>query len=113
MIAMDICMDAGNFQFLSVLRDLANGGTSSYYIRDKKTGEIFRQKIILPDYKGKDFYIDPRFHNYYEKGYHFELDLYELKEADRANKLSGKLKELVAALNEDEDNNVFILVDFK
>jgi hypothetical protein len=46
------------------------------------------------------------FQNYYEKGYHLELDLMELKEAYRENKLSGKLKELVATFNENEDNNV-------
>ena len=114
-IAMDICMDAGRFQFMSVIPYKTDGRTSpaKYYMRGKKTGEIFRQKIILPDYKEKDFYFNPRFPNYYEKAYHFELDLYELKEAYRENKLSGKLKELVATLNEDEDNNVFVLIDFK
>ena len=57
MLAMDICMDAGKFQFLSVIHYLANGLTSpTYYTRDKKTGERFRQKIILPDYKGKGVY---------------------------------------------------------
>ena len=116
MIAMDICMDVGIFQFLSVYPYLVNGDISpsvKYYMRDKKTGEIFRQQIILPDYKGKEFYINPRLPNYYAKEYHFELDLIELKEAYRENKLSGKLKELVATLNEDEDNNVFMLVNFK
>ena len=54
-----------------------------------------------------------RFQNYYEKRYHFELDIIELKEAYRENKLSGKLKELAATLNEEEDNNVYIFVDFK
>jgi hypothetical protein len=112
---MDICMDAGRFQFMSVIHYLTNGNTSppAYYTMDKKTGEIFRQKIILPDYKGKDFYINPSFANYYEKEYHFELDLIELKQAERENRLSGKLKELVATLNENEDNNVFMLVSFK
>ena len=115
LIAMDICMDAGKFQFISVIRYTANGGTQSagYYMRHKKTGEIFRQKITLSDYKGKNFYVDPRFLKYYEKSYHFELDLIELKDADRENRLSGKLKELVDTLNEYDDNNVFVLVDFK
>jgi hypothetical protein len=113
-IAMDICMDAGRFQVMSVIPYLANKTSSArYYMRDKKTGEIFRQKIILPDYKGKDFYFDPRRTGYYEKAYHFELDLIELKEAYRENRLSGKLKELVATLNKDGDNNVFMPVDFK
>jgi len=114
MLVMDICMDAGKYQFMSIINYLANGETSpTYYMREKKTGEIFRQKIILPDYEEKTFYINPRFPNYYEKGYHFELDITELAEAYRENKLSGKLKELVATLNEEEDNNVFVFVDFK
>ena len=113
-LAMDICMDAGKYLFLSVIRYATNGNTSpTYYAMDKKTSEIFRQKIILPEYKGKDFYINPRFPNYYEKEYHFELDLIELKQANRDNRLSGKLKELVDTLNEDEDNNVFVMVRFK
>ena len=114
MIVMDICKDVGSFQFMSVIPYLADGGTSPprYYMRDKKTGEIFRQKIILPDYEGKDFYIGPGLLSN-EKGYYFELDLYELKEAYRENRLSGKLKELVSTLNENEDNNVFVLIDFK
>ena len=112
---MDICMDAGKFQFMSIYPYSVEGTSpeAKYYMRDKKTGEIFRQKIILPDYKGKIFYINPRLPNYYEKEYHFELDLFELKEAYRENKLSGKLKELVAKLNEDKDNNVFMFVEFK
>lgn len=115
MTVMDICMDAGRFQFMSVYPYLKTGSSPSpkYYMRDKKTGEIFRQKITLPDYQGKDFYINPRLSNYYEKEYHFELDFTELEEAYNANQLSGKLKELVASLSKEEDaNNVFVFVDF-
>jgi hypothetical protein len=86
---------------------------AKYYMRDKKTGEIFCRKFILPDYTGKVFYFNPRLPNYYENGYHFELDLFELKEAYQENRLSGKLKELAASLNEEEDNNIFVLVRFK
>ena len=114
-IAMDICMDAGKFQFMSIYPYSTDGKTpeAKYYMRDKKTGEIFRQKLILSDYKGKEIFINPRLPNYYENGYHFELDLLELKEAYRENKLSGKLKELAASLNEDEDNNIFVFLSFK
>ena len=85
------------------------------YIHDKQTNEIFRQKINLSDYKGKEFFITAqKTHlNGKEMLTHFELDLYELKEAYEANKLSGKLKELVATLDENKDNNVFMLVNFK
>jgi len=115
MTVMDICMDGGRFQFLSVYPYLKTGKSPSpkYYMRDKETGEIFCQKITLPDYQGKNFQINPRLSNYYEKGYHFELDFTELKEAYKENKLSGKLKALVASLlKEGDDNNVFVFVDF-
>lgn len=111
---MDICMDAGKFQFISLYPYQKTGASPSpkYYMRDKETGEIFRQKITIPDYQGKDFYINPRLSNYYEKGYHFELDFTELKEAYNENKLNGKLKELVASLIKEDANNVFVFVDF-
>lgn len=115
MTVMDICMDVGKFQFISVYSYLTGKSPlPQYYIRDKETGKIFRQKITLSDYKEKDFYINPRLSNYYEKGVHFELDFSKLEEAYNENKLSGKLKELVASrIKEKEPNNIFVLVDFR
>ena len=92
-------------------------------MRNKNTGETVFYKFILDDYKGKDFIMNRNHRDangmlsheggIYTDGYWFELDLYELKQAYSDNKLSGKLKELVSTLNEDEDNNVFMLVEFK
>lgn len=114
MITMDICMDAGRYQFFSVFPYLnGEAPSATYYMRDKKTDEISRPKIVLLDYEGKEFNFDPRLLSYYEKGYHFELDILELKEAYRENKLNGKLKELVATLSEDEENNIFMFIDFE
>lgn len=115
MTVMDICMDTGKFQFISLYSYKKTGAAPSpqYYMRNKETGEIFRQKITLPDYQGKEFFVNPRLLNYYEKEYHFELDFTKLEEAYNENRLSGKLKELVATLiNEREPNNVFVFVDF-
>ena len=114
-IAMNICMDAGGFQFISTYHYQITGSPeTNYYIRDKQTGEIFRQKMILPDdYEGKVFYIDPRYTVYSEKEYLLELNLVELKEAYKENKLSGKLKDMVSTLNEDKDNNIFMFISFK
>ena len=114
-------MDAGQYQFIKciVVRqgDVYPGRfPAKFYIRDKKTGNIFRQKLLLPDFKGKKFIINPGTQVFngsiYGNGDFFELDLIELKQAYRENMLSGKLKDLVATLNEDEDNNVFMLLDF-
>jgi len=121
------CIDRGQYQFIQVT--IMREGIfplffpAKYYLRNKKTGETVRPKFLLPDFKGKEFIMDPYRPNadgimyrdgiFYDDGYCFELDLFELKQAYRENKLSGKLKELVATLNEDEDNNVFMLVNFK
>lgn len=85
------------------------------YIYDKQTGEIFRQKISLPDYKGKEFYILAATSYFYGKETTslFLLDLLELKDAYKENRLSGKLKELVATLDENKDNEVYMFARFR
>ena len=115
MTVMDICMDAGKYQFIAVYPygETGKSPTPKYYMRDKATGELFRPKITLSDFEGKELHINPRLLNYYEHAYHFELEFAELEEAYYKNKLSGKLKELVASLLEDEEsNNVFVFADF-
>ena len=117
------CIDEGKYQYVTIEStsrentDAPQKAETKHYMRDKKTGEIFRQRIVLPDYEGKEFYISIGYNDthFLEKGVlmHFELDLFELKQAFDDNKLSGKLKELVATLNADEDNNVFMLVALK
>ena len=119
---LDNCLNIGQYQFVKCIivkqGDVYPGRfPAKFYIREKKTGNIFRQKLLLPDYKGKEFIINPGTQVFNESiqgnGDYFELDLIELKKAYRENMLSGKLKELVATLNEDKDNNVFMLLNFK
>ena len=119
-------VEAGRYQFLSVETLLSftelnklpldeRNKHIKHYVRDKQTGEIFHQKIRLIDYKEKDFIIDA-FNTYFtgkEILTHFDLDLVELKQAYRENKLSGKLKELVATLDEFKDNNVNVFICYK
>ena len=122
-IFLDNFLNAGNYQFMRIYTMHYSNYRENYperpypdrhYVRDKKTGEVFRQKIVLPDYKGKEFFISAYPLTVFQENImHFELDLMELKDAYRENRLSGKLKELVATLNEDEDNNVFMFVEFK
>ena len=112
-------LDVSKYQFFDVstlsVEDAKN--LKRFHFRDKETGEIFRQNVILPEYKDKEFIISAsstkRRAYGGENGYVYEFDLIELKQAYKENKLSGKLKELVATLNEMEDNNVFMLVHFK
>ena len=118
MVYMNNCVDVGRYQFIEVFTVRWDEGAFpfpvKYYIRDTKTGEIFRQKIILPDYHGKEFIFSPlQTGRDYENGTFIELDLIELKQAYKDNRLGGKLKELVATLNELEDNNVFMFICFR
>ena len=117
-IILNNCMDVDKYQFIEVQTVgydyLGARNRNKYYIRNKKTGEIYQQKIVLPDYKDKKIIISPDLNNFFhENGTHIEFDLIELKQAYRENKLNGKLKELVATLNELEDNNVFAIIIFK
>ena len=119
MVFLDNCVELGQYQFIE-LCTIKRGDPipglfpRDYYMRDKKSGEIFRQKLRLHEYKDKELFISPfaLSRRLYDNGCVLELDLLELKEAYDNNKLSSKLKELVATLDED-DNNVFVLVDFK
>ena len=112
-------MDIGTHQYFR-LATLVNHHEDSksfpdkYYVRDKETGKIFHQKITLPDFKGKELFISAQNTLYTGKETIaiFELDLLELKEAYIQNKLSGKLKELVATLR-DDDNNVYVIAQIK
>ena len=111
-VVFEFFTDIGLYQYMSTFTNIKND-YFNYYMRDKKTGEIFRPKITLPDYRGKEFLLRPSIDKYQENEYFFELDLIELKEAYTENKLSGQLKEFVETLDEDEDNNVFVLARFK
>ena len=117
-IILSNCLDVDNYQFMEAKNIGADyfgdNKPNYYYIRNKKTGEVFQQRIIMPDYKGKKITISPGHSNFFhENGTHIELDLIELKQAFRENRLSGKLKELVTTLNEFDDNNVFMFINFK
>ena len=116
MVIMNNCLDYGDYQFINIITIQFDPASeflrpTKYLMRNKKTEEVFHQKISHPDYKGKTFIVHKA--RIYDEGVFFELELEELKQADRENKLNGKLKELVASLNEDEDNNVFMFVNFK
>ena len=121
-VVMTGFLDTGRYQFIQVqtlltfdkMRNIQRDEYLKDYVYDKQTGEIFRQKMILPDYKGKEFTIEVLCAYFDGKAtyIYFNLDLYELKQAYKENRLSGQLKELVATLNENTDNDVIMLVRF-
>ncbi len=116
LVYLNNCMDAGRYQLAEVYTARWEEGCFpfpvKYYARDKQTGEIFRYKTTLPDYKGYEFNIR-KFSGMPRHDYYYELDLGELAQAYDENRLSGPLKELVATLNADEDNNIYMRVRFK
>ena len=111
-------IDIGKYQFITVsdrFMELRQVLREEFLVRNKETGEVFRQKLTLPDFQGREFFIHPSRggSRFLENAYFFTLDLIELKQAYREGRLSGKLKELVATLNEDEDNDVVMLLRFR
>jgi len=110
--------DIGRYLFISditidnPMKKRENRPSHSYGY-DKQTGEIFTPRIILPDFKGQ-YFNSMGCDVIGEKmlGLIF-MDLYSLKQAYDENRLSGKLKELVATLNENEDNEVYVFATIK
>jgi len=110
------CLDMGRYQFMELItvrsvREDKRDYPTTYLCRDKKSGEVFRYKIVIPEYKGKEFRLRMTRSNY-EHGISFVIPLLELKEAYSENKLSGKLKELTTTLK-DDDNDVYVMARFK
>ena len=112
-VYLNNCVELGSYQFIQVCTSIVRLFPTKYYIRDKKTGEIFEQKLLLPDYKGGEFTVSPyNIMNGMDDCAYFEMDITELQQAYSENRLTGKLKDLVATLKED-DNNVYAIVHFK
>ena len=83
-------------------------------MRDQKTGSVYRQKITFNDYKGKEVTLSPEIiiNTQDSKLGLIVLSLVELQEANRENKLSGRLKELLE--NSDEDgNDIYMILHLK
>ena len=109
-------VEAGNYEFMFTTKlQLENNRLPrKYLMRDKKTGSVFRPKITFNDYKGMEINISP-FTILYSSDSKLGLiiiSLVELQKANKENKLSGRLKELVD--NSDEyGNDIYMLLHFK
>ena len=116
-------IEIGKYQYMSIethlgLLEMRGNWMESFkfYMRDKQTGEIFQQKIVLPDYNGHHFVISSLYNTTYnekETLLCYRLNLFDLKQAYEDNKLGGKLKELVATLDDMNDNDVLMFVLFR
>ena len=116
-IYLNSYLEAGNYEFVSavtVKKNEENKLPVKYLMRDRKTGSVNRQKITFNDFKGKQINLSPQTiaNTQDSKLGLIVLSLIELQEANRENKLSGKLKELVD--NSDEyGNDIYMLLHFK
>ena len=111
-------VDAGNYEFSStvLVRNENKRLPVTYLMREKTSNLFFKQKISLTEYKGKSFNLSPQTisnTNNSKQGL-IILNFDELTEANRENKLSGKLKELVEKSSENEnDNDIYMFLHFK
>ena len=109
-------IEAGNYVFVSAitLKNEDNRLPRMYLMCDKQTGSVYKQKIIFNDYKGKFVALSPETiaNTQDSKTGLIILDLVELQEANSANKIGGKLKELVENADE-EGNSIYMLLHFK
>lgn len=109
-------VEAGNYVFVSAVtvKQEDNRLPKKYLMRDKRSGAMYRQKITFNDYEGKRINLSPEIiaNTQHSKLGLIVLDINELLEANKENKLSGKLKQLVES-SEEEGNNVFMLLHFK
>jgi hypothetical protein len=110
-IVIETFTEAGNFQFLQTV-PLDGEFVRNELIRDKRTGNLYRQKIILDDFKGKEIVLSTRQIKQNSKIGIIDLDLTELQDANREGKLSGRLKGLVDN-SEEDGNDIYMLLHFK
>ena len=109
-------VEGGSYDFFFTTKvQLENGRLPrKYLMRDQQTGAVYMPKISLNDYKGKLVEISPFtiLNSSNSKLGFILLSLFELKEANCENRLSGRLKELVD--NSDEDgNDIYMFIHFK
>ena len=115
-IYLNSFVEAGNYEFISAVRVVNENNRLpvTYLMRDKTTDSVFRQKITFNDYNEKLVNLSPHVianTNDSKLGL-IILEFEELKEANRENKLSGKLKEMVEK-SDKNDNNIYMLLHFK
>ncbi|MDL2265414.1 6-bladed beta-propeller [Parabacteroides sp. OttesenSCG-928-G07] len=110
--------DPGKYQFFEITKAIfVQGGPlqSTYLMRDKQDGSIYQQKLLLEEFKGKEFFITHKIFLRmpdYKIG-HFNLNIDELREAYADNKLSGQLKEMMASMSKEKENDIIVLLQFK
>jgi hypothetical protein len=111
--------EAGAYQFIeyfTLTPEMGRRFPSTILARDTKSGEVYKAKVQCDDFEGKELPLSTNLAVRTESAAataFIEWELSELKQALSENKLSGPLKALVEASNENEDNNIYVLLQFK
>jgi hypothetical protein len=84
------------------------------YMIDKNGGEFYRTKVTMDDFDGKEILLDPSVvcRTFDSKTGVILLPATELMKAAEDGKLSGRLKEIVADMDND-DEFVIMLLNFR
>lgn len=85
-------------------------------MREKSNNNIYTQKIVLNDFRGKEIVITPNcISNTNDPGVgFFNMDIEELSTANAEGRLSGELKKITEhAEQSDNGNNVYMFVYFR
>jgi len=110
-------VETRKYQFIQTTTTKAEGMRfpSTYLVREKKEGNTYLQKILFDEFKSYEISISPltvsRCHEANE-GY-ISLSVQKLRDAYETNKLEGKLKEFVASMDEERENDVLVFMSFK
>ena len=114
-VALNYGLESKDYIFITAVDleydfDTQEGLTQTPYLLEKKSGKIYRTKVTNRDYPDDPDYFCTA--NQLISGHlvHY-LSAEKLLEALENNQLSGQLKEIASALNE-EDNGVLMMIDF-
>lgn len=110
-------VEAGGYQFFEKVTlkiEKTPPPPSLALVYDPNVTTFFRQKVMMKDFKGKVIPITPELVQRTRNAQigHLMLPLSELKQALNEGLLSGDLKEIVTA-SEEEGNDVLMLLHFK
>lgn len=117
-VYLNSMVQAGTYQFMELLTGVIVDNRrfqSTYLVRDTRDGKVSTQKIVFDDYTKKEVAITPLILLRTQNGNEgmIEIPLAELRRAYTNGELSGELETLMASMDEDNENDVYVLLRFK